>query len=189
MKTITKITLPSCVVCYFGGLWFIASRFGLVKLLSRYGFSQAFNEIPKDFPEIKYLYIGLAIYTVLFAILTYLLYGYTERTVKEQEQLQQEASVVVSYAECMNVLLAEYDRSSIKDVAVKQKLQKLSRQIASLPPAVVRNVTLKSEVVNIVTGLKDLLSDNCTGGTFGAAVDNACDAISSVKRRSVTVKN
>lgn len=118
-----------------------------------------------------------------------MIYRYTEQTSKEQDQLQQESSVVVSYAECMNVLLAQYDRSSIKDVAVKQKLQKLSRQIASLPPAVVRNATLKSEVVNIVSALKDLLSDNCTGGTFGAAVDNACDAINSVKRRSVTVKN
>lgn len=134
-------------------------------------------------------YIGLAIYTVLFVIVTYIIYRYTEQTSKEQDQLQQESSVVVSYAECMNVLLAQYDRSSIKDVAVKQKLQKLSRQIASLPPAVVRNATLKSEVVNIVSALKDLLSDNCTGGTFGAAVDNASDAINSVKRRSVTVKN
>ena len=159
------------------------------KLLSRYGLSQAFDEIPKDFPQIKYLYIGLAIYTVLFVIVAYMLYTYTERTSKEQDQLQQEASIVVSYAECMNVLLAQYDRSSIKDATVKQKLQKLSRQIASLPPAVVRNATLKSEVVNIISGLKDLLSDNCTGGTFGAAVDNASDAINSVKRRSVTVKN
>lgn len=135
------------------------------------------------------MYIGLAIYTVLFVIVTYMIYRYTEQTSKEQDQLQQESSVVVSYAECMNVLLAQYDRSSIKDVAVKQKLQKLSRQIASLPPAVVRNATLKSKVVNIVSALKDLLSDNCTGGTFGAAVDNASDAINSVKRRSVTVKN
>ena len=126
---------------------------------------------------------------MLFVIVTYIIYRYTEQTSKEQDQLQQESSVVVSYAECMNVLLAQYDRSSIKDVAVKQKLQKLSRQIASLPPAVVRNATLKSEVVNIVSALKDLLSDNCTGGTFGAAVDNASDAINSVKRRSVTVKN
>lgn len=189
MKFISKVTIISCVCCYFGGLWFIASRFGLAKLLSRYGLSQAFNEIPKNFPQIKYLYIGLAIYTMLFVIVTYMIYRYTEQTSKEQDQLQQESSVVVSYAECMNVLLAQYDRSSIKDVAVKQKLQKLSRQIASLPPAVVRNATLKSEVVNIVSALKDLLSDNCTGGTFGAAVDNASDAINSVKRRSVTVKN
>ena len=99
MKFISKITIVSCVCCYFGGLWFIASRFGLVKLLSRYGLSQTFNEIPKDFPQIKYLYIGLAIYTVLFVIITYMVYRYTERTAKEQDQLQQESSVVVSIDE------------------------------------------------------------------------------------------
>ena len=57
MKFISKVTIISCVCCYFGGLWFIASRFGLAKLLSRYGLSQAFNEIPKNFPQIKYLYL------------------------------------------------------------------------------------------------------------------------------------
>lgn len=188
MKTVTKIIVCSCVFCYFAGLWIIASRFGLIKLATRYGLSESFNQIPKDFPQIKYLYIGLAIYTIFFAILFYILYKYSERTVIEQIQLQQETSIVVSYAERMKVLLSQYEHSSIKDTDVKQKLQTLSRQVSSLPPAVVRNASLKSEVANIVSNLQELLSDNCTGEAFTAAIDSARDAIDSVKRRSVTTK-
>lgn len=188
MKTVTKIIMCSCVFCYFAGIWMIASRFGLIKLITRYGLAESFEQIPKDFPQIKYLYIGLAVYTVLFAILTYILYKYSERTGKEQEQLQNEASIVVSYAERMNVLLSQYERSNNKDANIRQKLQTLSRQIASLPPAIVRNAVLKSEVANIVSNLQDLLSDNCSTETFSAAIDNARDAIDSVKRRSITTK-
>lgn len=176
----------SCLFCYFAGLWMIASRFGLIKLITRYGLAESFDQIPKDFPQVKYLYIGLAVYTVLFVILSYFIYKYSERTAKEQVQLQQEVSIVVSYAERMNLLLSQYERSSIKDAKQKQKLLTLSRQIASLPPAVVRNASLKSEVANTVSGLQNLLADNCSADVFSSAVDDARDAIDSVKRRSVT---
>ena len=164
----------------------IASRFGLMKLITRYGLSESFDQIPKDFPQIKYLYIGLAVYTVLFVALSYFIYKYSERTAKEQVQLQQEVSIVMSYTERMNVLLSQYEHSSIRDTKVRQKLQTLSRQIASLPPAVVRNASLKSEVTNIVGSLQELLADNSSTDIFSSAIDNARDAIDSVKRRSVT---
>lgn len=186
MKTVTKIIMCSCLFCYFAGLWMIASRFGLIKLITRYGLAESFDQIPKDFPQVKYLYMGLAVYTLLYAILSYFIYKYSERTAKEQAQLQQEASIVVSYAERMNVLLSQYERSSIRDVKVRQKLQTLSRQIASLPPAVVRNASLKSEVTNTISSLQDLLADGCSADVFSSAIDNARDAIDSVKRRSIT---
>lgn len=188
MKTVTKIIVYSCVFCYFAGLWMIASRFGLIRLITRYGLSESFNQIPKDFPQVKYLYIALAVYTLLFALLSYILYKYSKRTVKEQILLQQETSTVVSYVERMNVLLAQYEHSSINDANVRQKLQTLSRQVSSLPPAVVRNASLKSEVVNIINNLQEVLFDNCSVDIFSIAIDNARDAIDSVKRRSVITK-
>ena len=188
MKTVTKITLCSCLFCYFAGLWAIASRFGIVKLIMRYGLAESFDQIPADFPQVKYLYIGLAVYTVLFVLLSYILYRYSEGAVKEQETLQQESAVVVSYGERMKALLAQYNRSSTQDAKVRQKLQTLSRQIASLPPAVARNAGLKSEVANIVSGLQNLLTDGCASEAFAAAIDNARDAVDSVKRRSITTK-
>ena len=166
----------------------VVSRFGLITLITRYGLADSFDLIPKDFPQVKYLYIGLAVYTVLFVVLSYCIYKYCEKTAKEQIQLQQENSTVVSYAKCMSVLLSQYERSSIKDAKVRQKLQTLSRQIASLPPAVVRNASLKSEVTNTVNRLQDLLADNCSADVFSSAIDIARDAIESVKRRSITTK-
>ena len=164
----------------------IVSRFGLIKLITRYGLAESFDQIHKDFPQVMHLYIGLAVYTVFFVILSFFTYKYSERTTKERVQLQQEVSIVVSYAERMNVLLSQYEHSSIKDAKVRQKLQTLSRQIASLPPTVVRNASFKSEVTNIISGLQELLKDNCTSDIFSSAIDNARDAINSVKRRSVT---
>lgn len=176
----------SCLFCYFAGLWMIASRFGLIKLITRYGLAESFDQIPKDFPQVKYLYIGLAVYTALFVILSYFIYKYSERTAKEQVLLQQEVSIVVSMTERVNVILSQYERSSIKDANVKQKLHTLSRQIASLPPVVVRNTSLKSEVTSALSNIQDLLAHNCSADVFSSAIDKALDVIDSVKRRSVT---
>lgn len=175
----------SCLFCYLAGLWVIASRFGLFKLITLYGLAESFDQIPNGFPQVKYLYIGLAVYTVLFVMLSFFIYKYSERAAKEQVQLQQEGSIVVSYEECMNVLLSQYERSSIKDAKVRQKLQILSRQIASLPPAIVRNASLKIEVTNTISGLQDLLADNCSAEVFSLAIDDARDTIDSVKRRNL----
>ena len=177
MKTVTKIILCSCVFCYFAGLWTIA----------QYGLEYA-DQIPEEFLQTKYLYIGLAVYTVLFVVLSYVIYRYSESTAKEQETLQQESAVVASYGEHMNTLLSQYERSGTKDSKVWLKLHTLSRQIASLPPTVARNTSLKSEVANIVSSLQDLLADNCPPETFAAAIDNARDAVDSIKRRSITIK-
>lgn len=188
MKTITKIICTSCVFCYFAGLWIIATRFGLIKLISKYGVSELLNGIPKDFPQMKYLYIGLGVYTILFAAISYFIVKYSEKTVNEQSKLQQETSVVVSLAETMNSLLAQYDRSDIKDTKVRQKLQLLQRNIASMPPAVAHTPNLKSEVANTISTLQDLLADKASNEAFSAAIDNALDMADSVKRRCKTIK-
>ena len=188
MKTVTKITAWSCVFCYFAGFWIIASRFGLLKLVTKYGIAEAFDQIPKDFPQIKYLYIGLAVYTVLFILLSYIIIRYSEQAAKDQEQLQLKTAEIVSYAELMKTLCAQYERSDIKNTGVAQKLQTLSRQIASLPPAVVRNVNMQAEISNVIKNLQTLLSDKCTAESFSAAIDNARDAVDSIKRRSITIK-
>lgn len=178
----------SCVFCYFAGMWMIADQLDLIDEVYEFGVIEVLHgNVPNDIPW-NYLYIGLAVYTLLFAVVTYILFRFCERAVKEQEQLQEEASVVMSYTERMKILLSQYERNDIKDVNVKQKLQTLSRQIASLPPTVVRNANLKSEVSNIVETLQDLLSDKCSVESFSAAIDNARDSIDSVKRRSVTIK-
>lgn len=188
MKTVTKIILSSCFFCYFGGIWIIISRFGLVKIITRYGLAELFDQIPKEFPQIKILYMVLAIYTILYIFVTYLIYKTSNRASNEQEQLQQDATFIKSYAERMQVILAQFERSEIKDTYVRRRLQTLSCQIASLPPTIVKNASIKSEIENIFDRLNSLLSDNCSLDPLSKAIDVAIDEINSIKRRSITVK-
>lgn len=182
----------SCVFCYFAGIWMIASRFGLVKLVSRYGLAEAFDRIPKDFPQFKFLYYGLAIYTLLYIFLVWFIYKVITRQGREQGQLQQEALEVVGYAEEMNSLLAQYNRlakaNGVSDDTIYRKLQALQRQIAALPPAVVRNAAMKSDLSAIVVQLRNILADNCPLDLFSTAIDKARDEVDALKRKSITIK-
>ena len=162
----------------------IASRFGLVKLVSKYGLTAAFTQIPKDFPQMKYLYMGMAAYTVLFVLLSILIVRFTNKASKEQEALQRESAKVASLEESMNVLVSRYGRSQAKDGKVMAELQTLTRKVSSLPPAVVRNAGMTSEVENILQTLQDMLADKCTAEAFSAAIREAQDAVDSIKRRS-----
>lgn len=192
MKTVNKIILCSCIFCYLLGIWFIGSRFGLVKLISRYGLAEAFDRIPKDFPQFKYLYYGLAAYTLLYILVVWLIYRVIARQGKEQAQLQQEASEVTEYAEQMNSLLAQYNRyanvNRVSDNSIYRKLQALQRQIAALPPAVVRNAAMKSDLSAIVIQLRNILTDDCAEELFSNAIDKARDEVDALKRKSVTIK-
>ena len=84
----------------------------------------------------------------------------------------------------MNVLVSRYGRSQAKDGKVMAELQTLTRKVSSLPPAVVRNAGMNSEVENIIQTLQDMLADKCTAEAFSAAIREAQDAVDSIKRRS-----
>ena len=145
MKTVNKIILLSCIFCYFAGLYIIALKFGLLKLLARYGLSELFDEIPKNFPEIKYLYWGLALYTVIFLLLSTIILRTASKNGKEMDQVKGEASVVQDYSETLRLLVSQNSNSTITS-----KLQMLQRQVAALPPAVIRDATAYQELSNIV---------------------------------------
>jgi hypothetical protein len=56
--------------------------------------SEIFDEIPKNFPEIKYLYWGVAVYTVIFILLSIIILRTASKHGKEMDQVKCEASVV-----------------------------------------------------------------------------------------------
>jgi len=188
MKTVTKIILGSCIFCYFAGIWIIASKFGLVKVFVRYGIADAFEKIPEDFPQIKYLYAGLIAYSIIFVLIAYFICKSSNKAAKEQEELQVQSAEVASYAELMTNLVSRYNRLQNRDARISQKLQMLSRQIASLPPAVVRNANMKSKVCNVITNLDNLLDGDCTPESFSSSIDMARDEIDSLKRISINIK-
>ena len=92
----------SCIFCYFAGLWIIASRFGIVKVFTKYNLSEAIDKIPENFPNIEYLYYGLAGYTFLFTIVTYIIYNVASQAGKEQDELQHQSCEVNNYTEKEN---------------------------------------------------------------------------------------
>lgn len=191
MKARRNIIMCSCVFSYFAGLWIIASRFGFIKLLTRYGISEVFDQIPKDFPNMKYLYYGLGIYTVAFVIITYIIYKVTLQADKEQETLQQQVSETMNYAEKIRVLTAAYLRQAkttdITDKAAEQKLKMIQRLVDSLPPAIIRNPSMKSNLSSIITELQDQLSPGFDYALFCTTLDTAIDTINSLKRKTVTI--
>lgn len=192
MKTVNKIIMCACVVAYFAGLWIIASRFGFVKLLVRYGVSGVFEEIPKTFPEVKYLYYGLGLYTLLFIIVACVVYAVITRHSKEQDDLQQEAASVAGYAERMNGIASDYRFSIREETAAERSamssIQALQRRIASLPPAAVRDEAIAAALEKTVVELRELVSGGCDTESLAGAVDKAMVEIEALKRKCVTIK-
>jgi hypothetical protein len=182
MKTVNKIILLSCIFCYFAGIYIIALKFGLLKLLARYGLSELFDEIPKNFPEIKYLYWGLAIYTVIFLLLSIIILRTASKHGKEMDQVMNEASVVQDYSETLRQLLAQNSNNTIKP-----KLQMLQRQVAALPPAVIRDATAHQELSNIVAIVNAVVESNDEQNVL-SAIDDAMRKVKSLQRKSVTRK-
>lgn len=182
MKTVNKIILLSCIFCYFAGLYFIALKFGLLKLLVRYGMSEIFNEIPKNFPEIKYLYWGLSVYTVIFILLSTVILRTASKHGKEMDLIKSEASEVQNYSETLRQLLAHGTNSTITT-----KLQTLQRQVAALPPAVIRDVAAHQELSNIVRTISAVIDNNDNQNVL-SAIDDAMMKVKSLQRKSVIRK-
>ncbi len=182
MKTVNKIVLFSCIFCYFAGLYFIALKFGLIKLLVRYGFSEIFNEIPKNFPEMKYLYWGLAIYTVIYLLLSIIILRTASKHGQEMDQVKCEASEVQNYSETLRLLMAQNSNSTITS-----RLQMLQRQVAALPPAVIRDTTAHQELSNIVAVVNAVVESNDEQDAL-SAIDDAMIKVKSLQRKSVIRK-
>ena len=191
MKTTRNILMCSCIFCYFAGLWIIASRFGIVKVFTKYNLSEAIDKIPENFPNIEYLYYGLAGYTFLFKIVTYIIYNVASQAGKEQDELQQQSCEVNNYAEKVNTLLSSYIRqaksNNITDKTAEQKLKHIQRQVASLSPNVIKNATMKSSLANIITELQDILTAEFDYSRFCSTLDSAIDTIDSIKHKSITI--
>lgn len=182
MKTVNKIILLSCVFCYFAGLYIIALKFGLFKLLARYGLSEMFDEIPKNFPEIKYLYWGVAVYTVIYLLLSYIIMRTASKHGKEMDLIKSEASEVQNYSETLRLLLAQNVNS-----AIAPKLQVLQRQVAALPSAVICEAVAHQELSSIISAVNAVVKSNDKQAAL-SVIDDAIIKVKSLQRRCVTKK-
>ena len=188
MRPVNKIILWSCIFCYLVGLYFIALKFGLIKLLFRYEISKWFDEIPKDFPQVKYLYIGLGIYTVISLIITIIIMRTASRHGDDMEQLQDEIVEISNFSEDINSLIRKYKNVGNVNIETKEtilaKLRALQRQIAAFPPAVVQSNAMKVAMAAEIARLNDIVSKG-DDGMLASAVDEALENMKALQRKSV----
>ena len=188
MRTVNKIILLSCIFCYIVGLYIIALKFGLIKLLVRYEISEWFNEVPRDFPQMKYLYIGLAVYTVFFLIISIIIMRTASRHGDDMEQLQDDIVEVNNFSEDINALIQAYKNADVETKeTVLTKLRTLQRQVAALPPAVVQDSTMRASMAAEVARLNDILASR-NDDMFASAIDSALESIKALQRQSVNRK-
>ena len=191
MRTVNKIILFSCIFCYFAGLYLIALKFGLIKLLVRYEISEWFNEVPKDFPQMKYLYIGLAVYTVFFLMISIIIMRTASRHGDNMEQLQGDIVEVNNFSEDINALIRAYKNVESANVEAQEmvltKLRALQRQIAALPPAVVQNNTMRVAMAVEMTKLNDIIA-NRDESILASAIDGALETMKALQRQNVNRK-
>lgn len=191
MRTVNKIILFSCIFCYIAGLYITVLKFGLIKLLVRYEISEWFNEVPKDFPEIKYLYIGLVVYTIVFLIISIIIMKTASKHGDDMEQLQEDIIEVNNFSEDINSLIRKYRNAGNVNVETKEttlaKLHMLQRQVAALPPAVVQSDAMKVSLAAAITRLNDIVikGDN---SMLTDAIDEAMESVKILQRRSVNRK-
>lgn len=201
MKTVNKYILASCVFCYFAGIYLIAAKMGIMRLISRYGLSRAIDEWPADFPSLNLVYICLVVYTVFFAIITYIIYRNIESHGKDMDVLQQKASTLHNYSEGLALVVSRYNRfcreKNISNKMQSQRLQLLEKLVSSLPASVLNNSNASSKIARILSELDDAISTMDTTAEndivanniqFSNFVEQAIDDIQRLKTNSVTIK-
>ncbi len=200
MKTVNKYILASCVFCYFVGIYLIAAKMGIIRLISRYGLSRTLDEWPADFPSLNLVYICLAVYTVFFALITYIIYRNIESHGKEMDVIQQKTSTLHNYSGSLSLVVSRYNRicreKNISNKMQSQRLQLLEKQIFSLSASVLNNSSAGSKIARIVSELDDAVSnfEATSENDFVASniqisnlVERAIDDIQKLKTNSVTI--
>ncbi len=190
MKIVSKFIMCSCIFIYFVGIYYIALKFGLIKLISKYGLSEMFNEIPKSFPNMKYFYWALLLYTIIYAIIVYFIYKYLVNNEKEMVELQNNVTDLKLHADELQNIISKYRRdhnnSEYKTIALT-KLERLQRQVRALPTSVMKNPTFDSELSSMINKLKEIMESG-EDNILVATLDECCDNVRFLQTKCMKTK-
>lgn len=200
MKTVNKFILASCVFCYFAGLYLLAVKFGIMRLLSRYGLSRAIDEWPADFPSLNLVYVCLAVYTIFFILITYIIYRNIESHGKDMDTLQQKASTLHNYSEGLSLVVSRYNRvcreKNISNKMQSQRLQLLEKQVSSLSASVLSNSGAGGKIAQIISEIDDAVSNMETtsdiealSNQFSNLVEQAIYDVQRLRTNSINIKS
>ena len=198
MKTVNKYILVSCFLCYFTGLYIIIVKLGILRLISHYGIHRVFKEWPENFPSLTVVWIFLAIYTLLFILISYWIYRANERHAVKTDALQQKASTIHNYSERLSQVISQYNRicreKNISNKTLGQRLQLLQKQVAALPPAILDNgggdniARIVSELNEAIAGMGMSVENDMTAFNiqFGNLVERSLDEVQSIRSNSLS---
>lgn len=186
-----RIILCSCVVCYFFGLWNIASRFGITKILMRYGVSDLFDEFPKNFPQMEYLWVGIAAYTLLFLTATWIIYRVTTKAEQEQSVIQDGASEIRALTVRVDAIYALYRNyaatNGTADLRVERALKHIQRQIAALPASVTTDRAVMDKLSDVIESVEKVCDKATDYQAVGRVLDAAVGEINQIRMKNLII--
>ena len=201
MKTVNKYILASCVFCYFAGIYLIADKLGYLQLIGDYGLQQVISEWPAEFPSMTMVFIFLAVYTLFFILITYVIYRANENHAKATDQLQQQREVLHNYADRLSLTISQYKKfcrgKNMVNRTQEQRLDLLQKQLAALSPAVYKdnaNISTISRIVSemdeTIVSMKSTVEGDMAGFNtqFQNLVEDSIDEIQRIRTNSITLK-
>ena len=193
--------MASCVFCYLGGLSLFLVKVGIMRLISKYGINRLIQEWPEEFPSLTIVYIGVAIYTLLFIIITICIYRKIENHSKETDELQQKSSVIHNHSEQLSVIISKYDRicreKKIVNKPLMQRFQLLQKQVAALAPSIFKDSNANDCITQLINELQDVVTNIQVSTAEEQAVcvtqlnniiENGIIDIRQIQNKSVTIK-
>jgi hypothetical protein len=171
-----------------------------MRLLSRYGLSRAIDEWPADFPSLNLVYVCLAVYTIFFILITYIIYRNIESHGKDMDTLQQKASTLHNYSEGLSLVVSRYNRvcreKNISNKMQSQRLQLLEKQVSSLSASVLSNSGAGGKIAQIISEIDDAVSNMETtsdiealSNQFSNLVEQAIDDVQRLRTNSINIKS
>lgn len=187
----------SCAFCYVAGLYGVLLKFGAIKLISRYGISGLFDEIPQSFPEIKYMYGALALYTLAFALIAYVIYRVITRHGQDTDALQAQirrVTEITDRAQKVRQLFTRYEKQhGLHLPEIDQQIRRFEQSVASMPAGIVgagnaygRVGTAVERVLDAVSALpadEDMRAQSLK--ELQTTLDECCDELNMIKRKNV----
>ena len=196
MKTVNKIILASCVFCYFAGIYIVAVKMGIIRLISQYGLSRCIDEWPADFPSLNFVWVFLVIYTIVFAMITYVIYKNIEKHSEETDELQQKTSIIHNYSDDLSTVVARYNRicrkQNITDKSLGLRLLLLEKKVSSLTAFVLDNRSVGNKIARMISEIDDavsrLESTDADAEQLKNIVESAIEDVQRLQTSSISIK-
>ena len=169
--------------------WVLFAAFGYFQLLAEYGISEIFGKLVKENMEVRYMYYGLFICTVIYLTLCYYIYNYVARYEWEHDQIRIEKERIENYRTKLNQLLLGYTvfvrAYAIGDQIAIKALQKLQRHVEALPQRVAREPEVAEAVLKMIEEISGKITSHADVKEVAATIEEKVKQLATLKRHLI----